>query len=152
MSRRKSSKLDDDISVQSLGADPGIVAGASSVMSAHSGTPDITIQQWAILLRCKSDKPVSVEAVIRCAMEWFTPALSMSEITRAMDMLIHRGWLAFDAFEQTAQATVDGRRVADLFVQPVSLADAWNSFSPGWTQSASTETSDVKAKGSGHGG
>jgi hypothetical protein len=40
---------------------------------AHSGTPDITLVQWVILVRCRTNHPVPVEDILRSIRDWFEP-------------------------------------------------------------------------------
>ena len=98
-------------------------------MALHSGTPDISIKQWAILLRCKACQPVTVEAIMNAASDWFLPsALSLPEVIGTMNILIERGWVYFDAEKQTALATTDCLAVIACLELPVTRADGWNMF------------------------
>ncbi len=100
----------------------------NSPMNEQSGTPEITVKQWAILLRCKSCNPVSVQAVMQAASDWFAPPLSLAEVMRTMDCLIARNWLEFDPTSQAALATAQGRGVIASLERPVSRADGWNAY------------------------
>ncbi len=96
---------------------------AGSPMSKQSGTPEITVKQWVILLRCKSSNSVSVQAVIQAASDWFAPPLLLAEVMKAMDFLIERKWLESDPTSQAALATAPGRGVIASLERPVSRAD-----------------------------
>ncbi len=95
----------------------------NSPMNEQSGTPEITVKQWAILSRCTSSNPVSVQAVIQAASDWFAPPLSLAEVMKAMDCLIARNWLEFHPTSQAALATAQGRGVIASLERPVSRAD-----------------------------
>ena len=100
----------------------------NSPMNEQSGTPEITVKQWAILLRCKSRDPVSVQAIMQAASDWFAPPLSLAEVMSTMDFLIERKWLEFDPTSQVALATAQGRGVIASLERPVSRADGWNAY------------------------
>ena len=95
----------------------------NSPMNEQSGTPEITVKQWAILSRCTSSNSVSVQAVIQAASDWFAPPLSLAEVMSTMDFLIERNWLEFDPASQAALATAPGRGVIASLERPVSRAD-----------------------------
>ncbi|MBJ7526859.1 MAG: hypothetical protein JHD10_06440 [Sphingomonadaceae bacterium] len=106
----------------------GLDLRANSPMSEQSRTPEITVKQWAILSRCKSRDPVSVQAIMQAASDWFAPPLSLAEVMSTMDFLIERDWLEFDPTFQTALATAQGRGVIASLARPVSRADGWNAY------------------------
>jgi hypothetical protein len=97
---------------------------------AHSGTPDITLVQWVILVRCRTNQSVPVEDILRSIRHWFEPALSIAEVTSAIATLTAARWLEFDESRQTARATAAGWAVVARLERPVGYADGWNIFAP----------------------
>lgn len=94
----------------------------------HSGAPDITVAQWAILARCRMPHWVPVEDIMRSAIDWFTPPLSIGEVVHAIGVLAGQGWIRFDEVRQSAMATATGWSLIERFERPLGLADVWGAF------------------------
>lgn len=96
-----------------------------ALANLHSGLAQITVQEWAVLLRCKAFRPVEADELVKSLIDWFGAPLSAGEISEFISRMVTEGFLArFDGGE-LFQTTALGHDVLEQSQRPIMRAALW---------------------------
>ena len=68
-------------------------ARIDAVLGVHSGRPQVTIFEWALLVRSQADQPVAFEELLPSFYAWFTPGISIDELLSLIFATESKGWI-----------------------------------------------------------
>ncbi|MBJ7526858.1 MAG: hypothetical protein JHD10_06435 [Sphingomonadaceae bacterium] len=68
-------------------------ARIDAVLGVHSGRPQVTIFEWALLVRSQADQPVAFEELLPSFYAWFTPGISIDELLNLIFATESKGWI-----------------------------------------------------------
>lgn len=91
-----------------------------------SGLAEISVQEWAILLRCKADRPVEADELVYSLLDWFGTPLSASEISDFINRMAEEGFLARFAEGSAFQTTSLGIQVLEQSNRPLLKGAIWS--------------------------
>lgn len=93
--------------------------------TAHSGLAEVTMQELAVLVRCRAAKPLEAEELVRSLFEWFGGPLSTGEISGFIDRMVEQRFLVrFDA-GTAFQTTALGWEVIEQSQRPMLKTAMW---------------------------
>jgi hypothetical protein len=96
----------------------------NAVLNTHSGQPQVTIQEWALLLRSNADKPMSFEELLPTFYTWFAPGISTDELMNLIYSAKAKGWIVMSDDEDGIKCcwtTPLGREVLAQVERPLML-------------------------------
>ena len=68
-------------------------ARIDAVLCVHSGRPQVTIFEWALLVRSQAYQPVAFEELLPSFYAWFTPGISTDEFLHLIFATESKGWI-----------------------------------------------------------
>lgn len=96
-----------------------------AILGSHSGQPEVTIQEWALLVRSKADRPVPFDELIPSFYRWFEPGLSVDEFLRLVFGADEKGWIDLSYDDEGMKYTMTtplGCAVLAAVERPMMLA------------------------------
>lgn len=118
-----------------IGHRPGARAAASGRLLSeaelaalgtfHSGMAEVSVQEWAILLRCQGASEVAADELVASLLDWFPAPLSLGEITTPIDRLIGAGFLVATERGQAFRTTRLGEAVLEQVHPPMIRGAMW---------------------------
>lgn len=115
---RKSQKMTDEERA-------AFEAKIDAAMQIHSGHPLVTVQEWALLVRARADRPVSFEEILSSLISWFDPMLSLQEFADLIFGSEDKGWIMIvkdEEGQRHAQTTELGEEVLASVQRPLMRA------------------------------
>lgn len=91
----------------------------------HSGMAQVSVQELAILTRCKSDRFVAIDELIASLMEWFSPMLSVSEVCSFVTRLEGMELLCVGEDGRMLRTSARGEEVLDQVRGPLLKSSLW---------------------------
>ncbi len=96
-----------------------------ALANLHSGLAQITVQEWAVLLRCKAFRPVEADELVKSLIDWFGAPLSAGEISEFISRMVTEGFLARFYGGESFQTTALGHEVLEQSQRPIMRAALW---------------------------
>lgn len=91
----------------------------------HSGLARVNVQEWAVLVRCRSQSPIEADALVRSLLDWFDAPLSVGEICEFIDRLVEQGFLSRLKAGAAYHTTALGCEVLDQAQRSLLRATIW---------------------------
>jgi hypothetical protein len=98
----------------------------AAIGNFHSGLAEVSVQQWAILLRCNGDKMVAVDELVSSLLDWFPTPLSAAEVSDFIDRLVGQQFLIRKTGGAGFQTTPRGAEVLSQTKVPLIKGAMWS--------------------------
>lgn len=90
-----------------------------------SGLTRVSVQEWAVLLRCRADVAVAADELVASLIDWFPIPLSAGEISDLITRLADEGFLAREEAGAAYRTTPLGEEVLEETRQPLMKGALW---------------------------
>lgn len=97
----------------------------AAIATSHSGLAEVSIQGWAILLRCKGGSDVAADELVASLIDWFPAVLSVEEISTQITRLVGEGYLARIERGRAFRTTRLGEAVLEQVHPPMIRGAMW---------------------------
>lgn len=96
-----------------------------AIANFHSGMAQVSVQEWAILVRCRSERPVEADELVCTLLDWFEPMLSVGEITSSIGTLVDREFLVRCSDGSQFRTSARGEQVLHQAQLPLVKGTIW---------------------------
>ena len=101
------------------------LAELEAAANCHSGLAQVSVQEWAVLLRCKGGTAVAADELVSSLIEWFAVPLSAPEISAIITRLAALGFLRRGDGGRAFQTTALGGAVLEQTQRPLIKGAMW---------------------------